>query len=86
MARSLMAVLVVCCLAMPLHAAEDEARVLILNGLDPYAPSFLAFDKALHATLATATEKRVVFFSESLDAQRFPQETLEPELVALFVG
>jgi len=79
-----MAALVLCCIAMPLHAAEEGARVLILNGLDPYAPSFLAFDKAMHASLANATAKRVVYFSESLDAQRFPQETLEAEFVALF--
>ena len=82
-ARALMAALVLFCIGLPLHAAEEEARVLMLYGLDPYLPPFLAMDKAMRESLAGETERRAVYFSESLDSQRFAMEKLEPELVAL---
>jgi len=82
-ARALMTALVLCCIALPLHAAEEEARVLMLYGLDPYLPPMLAMDKAMRASLASETGRRVVFFSESLDSQRFAMEPLEPEITAL---
>jgi len=82
-APALMAALALCCIAVPLHAAEEEARVLMLYGLDPYLPPFLAMDKAMRANLASETDRRVIFFSESLDSQRFAMETLERELAAL---
>ena len=68
---------------MPAYAAEEEARVLILNGVDPYLPAYLAIDSAMRASLANETARRIVFFSESLDAQRFSVEALEPEYLAL---
>ena len=40
-------------------------------------------DKAMRASLASETDRRVIFFSETLDSQRFAMETLEPELLAL---
>jgi signal transduction histidine kinase len=67
----------------PVLAAGDEARVLILNGADPYLPAYLAVDAAMRASLADETARRIVFFSETLDAQRFSVEALEPEYVAL---
>ena len=70
--------------ALPAYAADDEARVLILNGSDPYLPAYLVIDSAMRAALASETAKRVVLFSETLDAQRFPVEALESEYVALF--
>ena len=82
-APALLAALALGCIAFPLRAAEDEARVLMLYGLDPYLPPFLAMDKAVRASLASETDRRVTFFSESLDSQRFAMETLEPELTAL---
>ena len=83
-ARALVTVLVLYCIATPLRAAEEEARVLMLYGLDPYLPPFLAMDKAMRATLASEIERRVIYFSESLDSQRFAMERLEPDLAALF--
>jgi signal transduction histidine kinase len=77
-------VLALSCIALPLRAAEEEARVLMLYGLDPYLPPFLAMDKAMRATLASEIERRVIYFSESLDSQRFAMERLEPDLAALF--
>ena len=82
-ARALMTALVLCCIAGPLRATEDEARVLMLYGLDPYLPPLLAMDKAMRESLASETDGRVIFFSESLDSQRFAMETLGPELAAL---
>ena len=73
----------ICIAAVPVRAAEDAARVLILNALDPYLPAFLAIDSAMRASLAKETERRIVLFSEPLDAQRFAVEPLEPELLAL---
>jgi len=70
---------------MPLHAAEEDQHVLMLYGLDPYLPPFLVMDKAMRESLASANNGRVIFFSELLDAQRFPEQTFEQELVGLFV-
>src|SRR5678815_713351 len=69
--------------ALPALAAEEEARVLILNGFDPYLPANLAIDTAMRATLSNEPARRIVLFSESLDAQRFPVEALEAEYLAL---
>jgi signal transduction histidine kinase len=69
--------------ALPAPAAEEEARVLILNGFDPYLPANLAIDTAMRATLSNEPARRIVLFSESLDAQRFPVEALEAEYLAL---
>jgi signal transduction histidine kinase len=82
-AHALITALVLCCFAAPLRAAEEEARVLMLYGLDPYLPPMLAMDKAMRASLASESGRRVVFFSESLDSQRFAMEPLEPEITAL---
>lgn len=79
-----MLALALACVVVPLRATEDEPRVLILNGVDPYLPAFLAIDTAMRASLAADTQGRITFFSEWLDAQRFPEETFEAELVALF--
>jgi len=69
--------------AVPAHAAEDEAHVVILNALDPYLPAFLAIDAATRASIAKETSRRIVLYPELLDAQRFPLEDLESEQVAL---
>jgi hypothetical protein len=69
--------------AAPAHDAGEEARVLILNGADPYLPAYLAIDGAMRASLANESARRVVFYSEPLDAQRFPVEALESEFLAL---
>jgi len=83
MAHVLMTSLVLFCLSGSLIAAEREAHVLMLYGLDPSLPPFLAMDKAVRESLATETDRPVTFFSESLDSQRFDMATLEPELAAL---
>ena len=72
-----------CMTAGSAHAADEEARVLILNGTDPYLPAYLEIDSAMRASLAQEPGRRVVYFSEPLDAQRFQVEAYEPELVAL---
>jgi signal transduction histidine kinase len=82
-ARVLGVVAGLCISAMPAYAAEDEARVLILNGLDPYLPAYQAIDSAMRASLAEQTARRIVLYSELLDAQRFAGESFEPEVVAL---
>lgn len=81
--KTLMIALILGCIAIPLYAAEEEARVVMLYGLDPYLPPFLATDKAIRESLAGDAGGRIQFFSESLDSQRIALERLEPELVAL---
>jgi len=79
-----LALLGVCTVAAPaLGADKEEAHVLILNGTDPYLPSYVAVDSAIRAGLAGDTGPRIVLYTESLDAQRFPLELVEPELVPL---
>src|SRR5258707_6645164 len=46
-ARVLAMMVVLCITAVPARSAEEEARVLILNGLDPYLPAYLAIDGAM---------------------------------------
>ncbi len=81
-ARVLAMMVVLCITAVPARSAEEEARVLILNGLDPYLPAYLAIDGAMRASLANETSRRIVLYSESLDAQRFAIEPRESEIVA----
>ena len=83
MAHALLIALVLVCVAMPLHAAEEDEHVLMLYGLDPYLAPFLVMDKAVRESVAGGEGARAIFFSESLDSQRFAMERLEPELVAL---
>jgi signal transduction histidine kinase len=82
-ARALSVIAGLCIAAAPAYAAEEEARVLILNALDPYLPAYLAIDTAMRASLAEETTRRIVLYSELLDAQRFPGESMEPEILAL---
>jgi signal transduction histidine kinase len=81
-ARVLGTMVVLCITAVPARAAEEEARVLILNGLDPYLPAYLAIDGAMRASLANESSRRIVLYSEPLDAQRFAIEPRESEIVA----
>jgi signal transduction histidine kinase len=73
-----------CVAVLPAHAAEDEARVLILSGHDAYFPLFMAIDRAMLASLAKESPRRIVVYSEWLDAERFAIEPRESELVASF--
>ncbi len=82
-ARALGVLAGVCIAAAPAYSAEDEARVLILNALDPYLPAYQTIDSAMRASLAEETARRIVLYSELLDAQRFAGESFEPEVVAL---
>ena len=81
--RALLRVLLLVMAAESAGAADGAAHVLVLNGVDPYLPTFQAFDMAMRKSLAREAEGRFVFFSEALDAQRFPQDGLEPELVSM---
>ena len=72
--------------AAPAYAAEEEARVLILNALDPYGPGYLLIDAAMRASLAKETTRRIVLYSEQLDTQRFPDKALDAEILALEQG
>ena len=80
--RLLCAMAVLWVAAVPAMPAEDEAHVLILNGLDPYFPTYVMTDSAMRAELAKDTARRIVLYSETLD-YRFPAESWEAELVAL---
>src|SRR6476660_3572989 len=60
--RVLAMMVVLCITAVPARSAE-EARVLILNGLDPYLPAYLAIDGAMRASLANETSRRIVLYS-----------------------
>jgi signal transduction histidine kinase len=66
------------------HPAEEEARVLMLNGLGSDLPVYQAVDSAMRASLAKDTSRRMVFYSESLDSQRFSMTELESEFLGLF--
>ncbi len=72
----------------PVPARADgiapDVNVLMLYGLDPYIPTFLAMDKAMREDLARTPTPHILIFSESLDSQRFAMETLESETVALY--
>jgi signal transduction histidine kinase len=70
--------------AVPAHAVEEEAHVLMLNGLDPDLPAYRVSYRAMQESLANETPRRVVFFSESLDSQRFSMRGLEPAYLELF--
>jgi signal transduction histidine kinase len=72
-----------CMFAAPALAAEEEARVLILNTADPYLPGHMVIENAMRVRLAGDTTRQVTYFFESLDAYRFPIQAMEPELVAL---
>ena len=65
------------------RAATEDARVLILNGSDAYLPAFLVIDGAMRARLADEGSRRILLFTETLDAQRFPIATFEAEYLAL---
>jgi signal transduction histidine kinase len=79
----LLSVIGALCMAIsPARAADDEARVLILNGLDPYLPAYMAIDSAMRANLAKESTKRIVLYSEPLDAQRFAIGPRESEVLA----
>jgi len=73
----------VCVMADRAHVAEEDARVLIFNGMDPYLPAYLAVDNAMRASLADESPRQIIFFAESLDAQRFSPQGLEPEFLTL---
>jgi hypothetical protein len=68
----------------PASAAEQEARVLILNTADTYLPGHRVIENAMRASLDSDTTRQVAYFFESIDAYRFSMEALEPELLALF--
>ena len=67
----------------PAYAAEQEARVLILNTADTYLPGHMVIENAMRASLSSGTTSRVEYFFEYLDAYRFSMEVLEPELLAM---
>ena len=71
-----------CAAAIPAVAADGDARVVILNGTDPYLPAYLEIDRGMRAGLSGTMDRNVAYFSEPLDAQRFEIGSFEPELVA----
>ena len=81
--RLFIAAAALCVVAAPLHAAERETRVLILNGTDPTLPAFLVQDAAMREALAKNTTHRFYFFSEALDARSFAFADYEQEFLAL---
>jgi signal transduction histidine kinase len=70
----------------PAHAEQTEhagARVVILNGTDPYLPAFIVVDRALRDEVRAKADRRAEFYSETLDMQRFPRAKFEREVIAL---
>jgi signal transduction histidine kinase/ABC-type uncharacterized transport system substrate-binding protein len=68
------------------HAEQTEgagARVVILNGTDPYLPAFIVIDNAFRDAVRAKADRRVEFYSEALDMQRFPRAKFEREVIAL---
>jgi len=59
------AALGLCVVASPAYAT-DEARVLILNGVDPYLPAYLLIDGAMRANLANETSDIVARIRDML--------------------
>jgi hypothetical protein len=82
-APTLSMIAAVCLFVAPAHAVEEEARVLMLNGLNPDLPIYRVTDDAIRAHLAGESPRRMVFYSESLDSQRFSLQALEPSLLEL---
>jgi signal transduction histidine kinase len=82
-ARLIIAIAALCVVAMPLHAAERETRVLILYGPDPTLPSQLVQDAAMRETFAKNPTHRFLFFAEAMDAYRFAFANFEQEFLAL---
>jgi signal transduction histidine kinase len=60
-------------------------RVLMLYGHDPNAPGVAAFTKELQAIVQADPSKRVVFYNEVLDFERFPQNARREELLNYIV-
>jgi signal transduction histidine kinase len=83
-ANTLCAFALSCLFIASTSAADEEAHVLILNGLGSDLPVYQAVDGAMRASLDKETSRRVVFYSESLDSQRFSMQALEPEFLQLF--
>jgi len=71
-----------CVPGLPARAAQDAARVVILNGFDPYLPSYMRMDNGMRAILAKESSKRIEFYYEQLDANRFAVGPRDPELSA----
>jgi hypothetical protein len=83
LARLLVLAMALCVVAAPERVAAQETRVLFLNATDPYLPAYVVIDSAMRAALAKNTTRRFQFFSETLDAQRFPFSGFEQEFLAL---
>jgi len=62
---------------------EPAARRRIPKFLYGYISGGAETDAAMRESLASESERRVVFLSESIDAQRFSMKALEPELLGL---
>ena len=60
LARLLCAMAVLGFAVAPALAAEEEAHVLILHGLDPYFPAYSVTDSAMRADLPKETARRIV--------------------------
>ena len=56
-------------------------RVLMLRGHDPHAPGVVAFIDQLHSVVQGQSRRRVTFYDEVLDFERFPASARRDELV-----
>lgn len=63
--------------------AQRPLRVAILMGADPGLPAVQQHDKALRAALLAATPRRLLLFTDTIDAYRFDYETISSEFLAL---
>ncbi|MCU0814414.1 MAG: ATP-binding protein [Burkholderiaceae bacterium] len=61
-------------------AAPRPAQVLVINGADAYLPAFVAIDAAMRASVQRGVDRPVVWLYETLDALRFAEGGLGPEM------
>jgi PAS domain S-box-containing protein len=70
---------------VPPAGQRDRARVLLLFDEDKTLPGLAAMDLALRTTLSAGLEGNVEYFSESMNAAQFPEESHDQALTAYYV-
>jgi signal transduction histidine kinase len=61
-------------------AASRPVQVLVVNGADAYLPAFVAIDAAMRTTVQRRFDRPVVWLYETLDALRFADGVIGPEM------
>lgn len=80
------AALLAACLwqAAPVAAQDDQPlNILTLNGADPYLPAFVFMDQVIRREIVAKSTRPVEFYTEVMDALRYPTGTFDKELLSL---